>query len=277
MMRARARCAAMLTLLSLGASLGAASVLEPPVAVREYAQPPTAAAAGPRHVVVELGSNRGDWMLPYLAAHPGAVPVVVEALPRFARQLQYLAATYGGHYLQNVAWSSDGRVMTFHEADAGDGSIASSVLADHAASYMGSLHDAAAPLVEHNVTSVDIVSVLSRYTAPGDHVVLRMDIEGAEYEVLRRLITSGAACGLAELHVETHALYAPSMHRFYLLDLMLEWLLAGCAPSAPRVVVVSPQRLGLPPDARRLVSPHVPGCAACPWVQEAAWGFTPHA
>jgi adenine phosphoribosyltransferase len=115
---------------------------------------------------------------------------------------------------------------------------------------------------------------------PGDRVVLRMDIEGAEYEVLRRLITSGAACSLDELHVETHARYAEGMHRFYLLDLVLDWLLQGCAAAGggrtPRVFV-SPMRLGLPPDSRRLVSPHVPGCAACPWVQEAAWGFIPRA
>ena len=265
--------------------LAAAGVLEPRVFVRPAAAAAAPAPNGaPRHVVVELGSNRGDWMSPYLRANPGAVPVMVEPLPKFERNLRFLAASHaGGAYYGRVAWSSDGVVMPFFEADAGDDSVASSMSREHAETYLGAVgasDGGRGGLTALNVTSVDVVALLARHTAPSDRVVLRMDIEGAEYEVLRRLITSGAACSLDELHVETHARYAEGLHRFYLLDLVLDWLLQGCAAAgggrAPRVFV-SPMRLGLPPDSRRLVSPHVPGCAACPWVQEAAWGFTPRA
>ena len=223
--------------------------------------PPAAAHVARRHVVIELGSNIGDWMVPFLAAHPGAVPVMVEALPRFAPALAALAAAHGGAFYAAVAWSADAGDMAFHEAADGDAAVASSVYAAH-------VEAAGARGARHAVRSVDIVALLEAHVAPGDEVTLRMDIEGAEYEVLRRLLVAGRACGLARLDVETHSQFAPALGRFYLLELTLGWLLAGCAGGGPRLTLTQ-QRGALPPHGT--ISQHVPGCSACAWTQERAW------
>ena len=43
-----------------------------------------------------------------------------------------------------------------------------------------------------------------------------------------RLITSGVACWLTELHFEGHAAYARDLHKFRVVDVVLPWLLADC-------------------------------------------------
>ena len=229
---------------------------------------------GHRHVVIELGSSVGDWMQPYLDEHPGAIPIMVEALPRFYGVLQAMAQKYGGAFYPNVAWSHAGHNMSFYEADDDDLSIGSSVYAAHVTTVA-----AVQPVVRQRevaVTSVDAAEVLENNTRVGDYIVLRMNIEGAEYEVLRRLIVSGLACRLSELLVHTHSMYSHELHRFYLMDLMLGWLLDGCRPNPPRIVKITPTPFGIPSDATS-VSVHVPGCSTCPWVQEGAWyGFGSH-
>lgn len=264
------------------------------------AEPPPAQPPAPRHVVVELGSNVGDWMAPYLAAHPGAVPVMVEALPRFAPALRALAEAHpGGAFYPAVAWSAGGLTKTFYEARDGGASVASSVYREHAqaAAPAGRADTAAAGTggggadvdvdsVAINATTVDVVALLEAHARPADFVTLRMDIEGAEYEVLRRLVVSGAACALVdELLVETHSQqlqqYAPDsggadgggLGRFYLVDLTLGWLLAGCPVGGPRVELTQ-QRGPLP--GYGTISQHVPGCRDCALTREAAW-YAPEA
>ena len=220
-----------------------------------------------RHVVIEFGSNVGDWMEPYLDEHPGAIPIMVEALPRFYDRLRSIADGRGGAFYPSIAWSHAGHSMSFYEADGQDNSIGSSLYSSHVSEWAK-----IQPLkqTEFTVQSVDAAELIERHTSLGDYIVLRMDIEGAEYEVLRRLIMSGLACRLSELHVETHSLFSPELHRFYLLDLMLGWLLEGCRPTVPKVVVTAVP-FGLPFGNSRTVSAQTPGCSTCPWVQEGAW------
>ena len=233
----------------------------------------------PRHVVIELGSNIGDWMEPYLRDHPGAVPIMVEALPRFAPRLQALAAAHGGAFFAAAAWSHSGENVTFHEADDGGDSVASSLFEDHVAGCAAAQGGPSRPSRTHTVPTLDILELLDAHTAQGDHIVLRMDVEGAEYTILRRLILSGRACSLAVLHVEAHSQYSAGLARFYLLELQLGWLLEGCRAAAhgslsnqraggPQLVLTQ-QRGALP--AFGTISQHVPGCRECAWTQETAW------
>lgn len=59
----------------------------------------------------------------------------------------------------------------------------------------------------YNVTSVDIVEWLVANVKPTDNLFVRMDIEGAEYEVMRYLINHGIACWFNTLQLEFHALH----------------------------------------------------------------------
>lgn len=56
-----------------------------------------------------------------------------------------------------------------------------------------------------SVKAYDIARVLFQYVQPDDYVFMKMDIEGAEYDVIPHLIDTGALCLIDELAIEWHA------------------------------------------------------------------------
>ena len=254
-------------------------------------QPPPAASTPdhrrPPHIVIELGSNVGDWMRPYLAVHPGAVPVMVEAQPQYYADLRALADAHGGTFYPAVAWSSGGGNMTFYDVDDGGENVGSSVSSAHAESEQSP--DNGNAISSLTLPTVDVVDLITAHVRPGGYSVLRMDIEGAEHEVVRRLLTSGALCRLDELWVESHAMLTRTAERMHLLDLTVGWLAAGCVrpPGRPpirvEIEVLRARRriaddaaaarvaLGVPADAPLRIPELLPGCHACPIVQVDEW------
>lgn len=63
------------------------------------------------------------------------------------------------------------------------------------------------------VPAVDFSAWLRRTALPEDHVVVKMDIEGAEYPVLRKLLADGTIDLLSVLHIEWHHDRFPAMSR----------------------------------------------------------------
>lgn len=54
------------------------------------------------------------------------------------------------------------------------------------------------------MTAVDLADFLKRRAAADDFVLIKMDIEGAEYVVVPHLIATGAACLIDEVYLECH-------------------------------------------------------------------------
>merc|ERR1719424_1139620 len=54
-----------------------------------------------------------------------------------------------------------------------------------------------------------------------------MDVEGAEYELLRDLVVRGLACRFRQIYVETHAMFFPALHHLRPVDVVLPWLLGS--------------------------------------------------
>ncbi|GAX84065.1 hypothetical protein CEUSTIGMA_g11489.t1 [Chlamydomonas eustigma] len=80
-----------------------------------------------------------------------------------------------------------------------------------------------------NVPTIDLALWISKNVDPKDFVHVRMDIEGAEYMVLRRLIVTGVACKYFNvLEVEFHALHTKSNYAMRPADVVLPWILRGC-------------------------------------------------
>eukprot|EP00293_Proteomonas_sulcata_P012991 CAMPEP_0184292272 /NCGR_PEP_ID=MMETSP1049-20130417/4084_1 /TAXON_ID=77928 /ORGANISM="Proteomonas sulcata, Strain CCMP704" /LENGTH=110 /DNA_ID=CAMNT_0026599987 /DNA_START=1 /DNA_END=333 /DNA_ORIENTATION=- len=71
---------------------------------------------------------------------------------------------------------------------------------------------------KYDVLTFDVARLLRKIARPQDYIVLRMDIEGAEYEVVRRLITSGVACWINNFEFEGHAMYAQQNHKYRPVD-----------------------------------------------------------
>ncbi|MFD7494161.1 FkbM family methyltransferase [Streptomyces sp. NPDC059832] len=62
------------------------------------------------------------------------------------------------------------------------------------------------------VSAVDFSAWLRRTVTPEDHVVVKMDIEGAEYPVLRKLLADGTIDLVSVLYVEWHHDRFPAMN-----------------------------------------------------------------
>jgi len=57
-----------------------------------------------------------------------------------------------------------------------------------------------------NVKSVDIAQFILTTFEKTDHIVMKIDIEGSEYDVIPHLINTGAINFIDEMYIETHAL-----------------------------------------------------------------------
>ncbi len=64
-----------------------------------------------------------------------------------------------------------------------------------------------------SVPAIDFSAWLHRTVAPDDQVVVKMDIEGAEYPVLRKLLSDGTIGRLSVLYIEWHYDRFPAMNR----------------------------------------------------------------
>ena len=62
------------------------------------------------------------------------------------------------------------------------------------------------------VPALNFSDYLARNFLPEDTVIVRCDIEGAEYEVLKSLIVTGTARLVDYIDVEWHAMLSPSLH-----------------------------------------------------------------
>ena len=57
----------------------------------------------------------------------------------------------------------------------------------------------------YDVPAIDLGIFLAEHTTPDDFVLVKMDIEGAEFAVVPHLISSGAACLIDEMYLECHS------------------------------------------------------------------------
>ena len=64
-------------------------------------------------------------------------------------------------------------------------------------------------LIRFKVRSVSIVDFFMKHVSPYDHNIFKLDVEGAEYDILQRLVTVGFGCWIKEAILEFHATHNP--------------------------------------------------------------------
>ena len=79
-------------------------------------------------------------------------------------------------------------------------SYGTSLISEKKVNFGGQLHSLG---MEQTVKLVDLRSILSR-VPKNTELVVKMDIEGGEYDVLRSIIPSGLACSIKVLIIEYH-------------------------------------------------------------------------
>ena len=123
--------------------------------------------------------------------------------------------------------------MSFWEPPVGgiDRSQTASLIGDYGSKHYGR---------EVKVPAIDLADFIIRHGSDAALTIIKMDIEGAEYSVLPRLLTSGALCMVDYLNVEWHLSALPDERRLTEgmgLRLMLESTLRACRPSRLKMMM----------------------------------------
>lgn len=154
-------------------------------------------------VIVDLGANEGAFarMVAGLAGELHAFEPDPETFDRLARGL---SEEKNVHLYNAAVGACDGEISFFRGAGYGSApnsaSLSSSIIADH---------DAVDVQDTFKVPQMGILTVLERVGKPVD--LIKMDIEGAEVQVLEALLDSDALQSVNTIIVETHEHCIPSL------------------------------------------------------------------
>jgi FkbM family methyltransferase len=152
-----------------------------------------------RNIYIDLGANVGDTVDRHLAGAPDAQVFAFEPNPRLIAKLRNRFRSADNVAIYEAAcWILDGQTKLYLGHD-----------------LSSTLIEGKAPTPEHPefdisykdfalVRTIDFARWLLETFNEGDDICVKMDIEGSEYKVLRRLIDTGAIGLMDELRCEWH-------------------------------------------------------------------------
>ena len=169
-------------------------------------------------------------------AKRGAKVYIFEPNPRWRNECGSVAHTLGGELIPFAAWVRN-ETLSFYTHEDQHG-VGSSLFNASIYATQGKKKG------EVQVQALDLADWMRQRIPRRDdngqrvRISMRLDVEGAEYIVLRSLILSGEACRLTSLVFEAHAVINARHAKFRAFDVLVPWLLHGCA----KPVVVQVER-----------------------------------
>lgn len=163
-----------------------------------------------RKVFVDCGTNLGIVLNRFIHELPDhdfyAFEPNKDLIPSIHRQVEQAPHSPRVEISHSAVWTHDGTIDLFlghHES--------STVMPGKRVPPMYDQQiDYSAPVP---VPATDFSSWLRRTVTADDHVVVKMDIEGAEYPVLSKLLTDGTINLISVLYIEWHYDRFPAMSR----------------------------------------------------------------
>lgn len=148
-----------------------------------------------RKLFIDCGGHDGCSAIKFLDAHPEFECITFE--PNSALRKYYrLIPT---RLVESAISTYDGTVPLLVDTVDGDGST---ILPIKKVDATGTFENSQCPQV--SVPCVDLDAFIRNNTSGTDYVVLKLDIEGAEYAVLEKLLKDGTISRVSELFVEFH-------------------------------------------------------------------------
>ena len=180
--------------------------------------------AGSRVTVLDVGANNGDWsnqtlfrLLPYCRSRLHLSVEMYEPQPWFGGTLQKIisgaaaanasspgstseASSLRVIHTQAAAWSKDGNT-TFYVPGGTNKlprSRTATLMLDHAKQH-----------AETSRLVVRMVDLAPRFPRDANVLLVKIDVEGAEYSLVEHLLSRHALCRVTHLHIEWHRNSAP--------------------------------------------------------------------
>jgi len=156
-----------------------------------------------RCVFIDLGAANGNSFQHFLQSGYGPISncaggkweaLLVEANPEFTPALQAIATQYQGlvqSFTSTAAYMCEGKTSF-------------SIDPDEAHNHWGSSMKGAVGAQTVTVPTVNVMKLLAENVAPGDWVILKVDIEGAEYDLIPCLSQFAKANLIDVMFLEEH-------------------------------------------------------------------------
>lgn len=191
--------------------------------------------------VMDVGANNGQWARRVLervreyGTRVRVEPILFEPQREYAAPLQQLAHDWGGTFYPAVAWTRATN-LSFYLSHFKE---ASSLLEQLALTF--SKPEVNSRVRRVTVPAVDLARVIRScvWRAKGGPIILKLDVEAAEYDLLPRLLITGALCRCTFLIVEWHLNALPPTRKLegVLLRNAFDGLLARGCLKPPRLII----------------------------------------
>jgi len=165
---------------------------------------------GIRKVFIDAGAHAGEAISFYLDKNPTLKDCTVyffEPNPQYANLLKEMEnrKDYKIIYRPEAVWIKN-EMLSFYIAKDQWGDVGSTLFADKKEQL-----ELDRPL---RVKALDFAEFLTSNFSEKDYVIVKMDIEGAEYKVIEHLINTQAINLINELWVEWHDMFYPDVDHF---------------------------------------------------------------
>lgn len=164
----------------------------------------------PKCIFIDLGAANGNTLQDFINGKYGPLAncptgqweaSLVEANPRFDAPLKQYEANYPGVVhasTSSAAYMCEAQTTFYLDTQNHDQNYwGSSMSSNHVDAQKSGLQAVTVP-------TINVLKLLYETTIPSDYVILKMDIEGAEWDVLPCLANSNVAGLVDRLMVETH-------------------------------------------------------------------------
>jgi len=191
--------------------------------------------------VIDVGANNGQWaryVLQRVREYGKQIrvePVLFEPQREYAASLKQLADEWGGTFYPAVAWTRTAN-RSFYLSDLKEASSLSEQLA-----LTFSKPEVNSRVRRVVVPAVNFGNVLRScvWRSKGGPIIVKLDVEAAEYDLLPRLLLTGALCRCTFLIIEWHlnALTPERKLEGVLLRNAFNGLLARGCLKPPRMII----------------------------------------
>ena len=231
----------LLALLAMLVRCNAAGGEQGEAAINRFVHAVQAATPMQTGFVIDVGANNGQWARHVLervreyGTRMRVEPILFEPQREYALELQKLANDWGGTFHPAVAWTRATN-LSFYLSNFKEASSLSEQLA-----LTFSRPEVNSRVSRVTVPAVDLARVLRScvWRARGGPIILKLDVEAAEYDLLPRLLITGALCRCTFLIVEWHLNALPPARKLegVLLRNAFDGLLARGCFRPPRLII----------------------------------------